>query len=244
MKSKLILTLIAFAATLICACKASTVEGAPGNPPETAGTQRAIPIPINSEPAEIPVPTRIEAKTVEVESPIESVTVYLDRAAVTRTAKVELEPGAYDLVFEKLPRRMDWSSVRAIGSEKISVVNLAVKREHILNPDDPQIAALEGQLKAKEAELGAIKDEIQTLGKKENLLDSIRARTGEQASERLEGELDLDSLTKVMNFLDNGYRSIAEERRELTGKKGAGRGQGTGSDPAQADAAGPAFAGR
>jgi len=188
----------------------------PSIPPEAAVNGAAFAT--NGESVEIPIPEKLEKKEKAVESTIKSVTVYMDRAAVTRRAKVSLERGAYDLIFEKLPRNMDWNSVRARGTGKVRVVNMKVKREHILKPADPQIAKLEKQLEKKRTEMAEHNDDLKTLAKKESLLDSIRMRTGEKSSAQMEGKLDVGNLVEVMGFLDKEYKAAAKGRRELNRK--------------------------
>ena len=188
----------------------------PAIPPEAA--HDGVVYTTNGESVEIPIPEKLEKKEQPVESTIKSVTVYMDRASVTRHAGLSLEKGAYDLIFEKLPRSMDWNSVRARGTSKVRVVNMKVKREHILKPADPQIAELEKQLKEKQTEIVEHKDSLGTLRKKESLLDSIRVRTGENASAQLEGKLDRGNLVELMMFLDKEYSAISGKRRELSRK--------------------------
>ncbi len=188
----------------------------PATPPEAA--HDGVVYTTNGESVEIPIPEKLEKKEQPVESTIKSVTVYMDRASVTRHAGLSLEKGAYDLIFEKLPRSMDWDSVRARGTSKVRVVNMKVKREHILKPADPQIAELEKQLKEKQTEIVEHKDSLGTLRKKESLLDSIRVRTGENASAQLEGKLDRGNLVELMAFLDKEYGAISRKRRELSRK--------------------------
>jgi uncharacterized protein (TIGR02231 family) len=139
----------------------------------------------------------------------------MDRAAVTRLAQLNLEEGAYNLIFDKLPANVVWDSVRARGTEKVRVVNMSVKREHILQPDDPQIMELDKQLKDLQAKLAEFNDNLAALAKKEALLDSIRMRTGEKASQQLEGDIDTAKLAAVMDFLDKSYKDLATQRREL-----------------------------
>lgn len=188
----------------------------PSTPPEAA--VNGVAFATNGESVERPIPEKLEKKEKAVESTIKSVTVYMDRAAVTRRAKVSLERGAYDLIFEKLPRNMDWNSVRARGTSKVRVVNMKVKREHILKPADPQIAELEKQLEKKRTELAEHNDDLKTLAKKGSLLDSIRMRTGEKSSAQMEGKLDVGNLVEVMGFLDKEYKAAAKGRRELNRK--------------------------
>ncbi len=188
----------------------------PAIPPEAA--HDGVVYTTNGESVEIPIPEKLEKKEQPVESTIKSVTVYMDRASVTRHAGLSLEKGAYDLIFEKLPRSMDWNSVRARGTSKVRVVNMKVKREHILKPADPQIAELEKQLKEKQTEIVEHKDSLGTLSKKASLLDSIRVRTGEKASAQLEGKLDRGNLVELMVFLDKEYGAISGKRRELSRK--------------------------
>lgn len=229
---------LVFVLAIVCACKSAPAEtGTPAGPNDTthrppevappSAREAAVPpqaardgavMTNNGESGEIPIPEKLEKKEQPVESAIRSVTVYLDRAAVTRQAKVNLEAGAYDLIFEKLPQSMDWNSVRARGADRVRVVNIKIKRDYILKPDDPEIAKLEEEMKTKMAVMAEHNDDLKRLGKKESLLDSIRMRTGEKATEGMEAKLDVANLGDVVDFLDRGYQAIDRERRELNRK--------------------------
>jgi uncharacterized protein (TIGR02231 family) len=200
----------------------ATPEGAPTGapesttPPESGGNATGPRETVESD--EVPIPPTIEAKETPVDSAIASVTVYMDRAAVTRKAKLALDPGAYDLVFSKLPPTVIWDSVRARGSDKVHVVNLKMDQEQLLKPDDPQIKDLTDKIKAKSKEIAAMNDELAVLAKREALLDSIRMRSGEKASQQMEGNIDVAKVGEVMAFLDKQYTDISAQRRDLADK--------------------------
>jgi len=198
--------------------KATAPESAPEatTPPEGEGNAATPGTKVESD--EVPIPPALESKEMPVESGIASVTVYMDRAAVTRKAKLSLDPGAYDLVFDKLPPAVVWDSVRARGSDKVHVVNLKMEREQLLKPDDPQIKDLTDKIKAKNKEITVINDQLNVLQKREALLDSIRMRSGEKASQQMEGDIDPTKVGAVMDFLDKKYLDLAAERRDLADK--------------------------
>jgi hypothetical protein len=181
-----------------------------GTPPEGGGTAKEV---VASD--EVPLPAALETTPQPVESSIETVTVYSDRAAITRKAKVNLKEGAYDLVFSKLPPNIIDDSVRARGSEKIRVVNVKIEREHLLQPDAPEIVKLEAQIKEKAREIATNNDQLAALAKREALLDSIRMRSGEKASQQMEGNIDPKKVGEMMDFLDEKYTKLATDRLAL-----------------------------
>lgn len=61
------------------------------------------------------------ADDIKVESAIKSATVYSDRATVTRTATVQIPPGAHNLVFSGLPMKIFTNSLRIGGTAQASV---------------------------------------------------------------------------------------------------------------------------
>ena len=198
--------------------KATAPESAPEatTPPEGEGNAATPGTKVESD--EVPIPPALESKETPVESGIASVTVYMDRAAITRKAKLSLDPGAYDLVFDKLPPTVVWDSIRARGSDKVHVVNLKMEREQLLKPDDPQIKDLTDKIKDKNKEMTVINDQLNVLQKREALLDSIRMRSGEKASQQMEGDIDPTKVGAVMDFLDKKYLDLAAERRDLADK--------------------------
>jgi uncharacterized protein (TIGR02231 family) len=67
------------------------------------------------------VPSFLCAAPIKVDSRIEAVTVYADRAAVTRSAEVNLPAGASTLEFEGLPVSIITDALRAQGSSLVGV---------------------------------------------------------------------------------------------------------------------------
>ncbi len=61
------------------------------------------------------------ADDIKVESAIKSAIVYSDRATVTRTATVQIPPGAHNLVFSGLPMKIFTNSLRIGGTAQASV---------------------------------------------------------------------------------------------------------------------------
>ena len=172
---------------------------------------------VHSESREISNPGHAVAAELPpiVDSSVKSVTIYSDRAMVVRSAKVALNKGTHDLVFDDLPPALRWDTVRAKGAENIRVTNLRIKSRPIARPDDPEIRKAQEKVEKWEDVLREIKDNMGILAKKTSFLDSIRLKAGENASGDLERKLDVENLEKVLNFLTGNYDSAADEKRRL-----------------------------
>src|SRR5690242_10084841 len=63
--------------------------------------------------AQSPAPPVVDARPMKVTVKPSAVTVYLGRASVTRSAGLDLTPGAYDLQFANLPETIQPQSLQA-----------------------------------------------------------------------------------------------------------------------------------
>ncbi len=72
----------------------------------------------------------VAAASLVVSSQITDVTVFSDRAQVTRSAEVQLEPGINKLVFEDLPEAIDSRSIQVEGAGAATVFDVRFKTEH------------------------------------------------------------------------------------------------------------------
>jgi len=78
-----------------------------------------------------------------IESRITHVTVYMDRAQVTRTAKVTLSSGEQSIVFPELPSNLDQNSIQLAGSGKALLRDVSCVTKHIRESNHEMVKALQ-----------------------------------------------------------------------------------------------------
>src|SRR5579859_5671804 len=85
------------------------------------------------------------AEPVTVESHITDVTVYPDRAQVTRTAEIDINPGETRLLFDKLPAALADDSIQAAGKAvtQVAIGDVAVNTIVHQQAQDAKVEELE-----------------------------------------------------------------------------------------------------
>ncbi|MGN7438145.1 MAG: mucoidy inhibitor MuiA family protein [Alcanivorax sp.] len=117
------------------------------------------------------------AKDIDVMSKVSAATVYNDRAALTRSAKIEIPAGEHNLVFKGLPVNLYTHSLRVEGSSKADVMfgalshkratfeDYVVPKERELNQKIEELQDGNKVLKAEKAALKTAKTFLENLGK-------------------------------------------------------------------------------
>lgn len=117
------------------------------------------------------------AKDIDVMSKVSAATVYNDRAALTRSAKIEIPAGEHNLVFKGLPVNLYTHSLRVEGSSKAEVMfgalshkratfeDYVVPKERELNQKIEELQDGNKVLKAEKAALKTAKTFLENLGK-------------------------------------------------------------------------------
>ena len=124
------------------------------------------------------------AKDIDVTSKITAATVYNDRAALTRSAKIDIPAGEHNLVFTGLPVNLFTHSLRVEGSSKADVMfgalshkratfeDYVVPKEQKLNEKIQELQDGNKVLKAEKAALRTAKTFLENLGKEAALREN------------------------------------------------------------------------
>ena len=115
------------------------------------------------------------ADDITVDSTIKAATVYMDRATLTRSAKVEIPAGAHTLVFDGLPVNLYTNSLRADGKAKAKVTFGAVshKRANFEDYIVPKEKELNAQLLVLQDQKRVLNAEKQALQVGRTFLENI-----------------------------------------------------------------------
>jgi len=149
--------------------------------------------------------------SVKVDAPITRVTVYPDRAMITRTAKIDLQPGDHTLVFENIPDRAVDPSFRGSlhGSQALM---MGLNRRVVRHTEIPQkkVAALDEQIyKMEKYQRQAMIDRKEVFEQQKKMLLSIGFKSGEEMSKQMDkGGLEIDQWRQAFGFVGDALRAL------------------------------------
>lgn len=158
--------------------------------------------------------------TIESRGEVVDVVVYPDRAAVTRQVDLELGSGRYVVRVIGLPAGLDSQSVRAFAGPGASIDGvevLPVRNRSLFTTDQPVYME---RRQALAAEIAGIDQEMEVLRKQGELFDAIAERTAQGVAGDLGGgEVDLDELTRVSEYLAEQQRKLLSSRQGLEARR-------------------------
>ena len=146
------------------------------------------------------------ARAVTVDTEIDRVVVFRDRAEVTRVGKVELEPGEYKLVFERLVGGLMPDSLRiaAQGTVEALIGGLDIEPVFLEESAEERTRALRSQIRDLEDNLRRIKDEAGVLQRQMDFIESIKAQKA--------AEIGKELTTAKPDVLGKNFSEIARKR--------------------------------
>jgi len=157
---------------------------------------------------------------IEAAARVTAVTVYPGRAAVTRSAQMDVLVGVNDVRFRALPMALDPNSLqaRAIGSDA-KVIGVDFIERPVTSPADPAVAALDAELESTRRAIARLEEDLALVAEQERLVSSIGARVSGDASERVgTPQLDLKALQGQIEFIGGQRMGLLAIRRELNAK--------------------------
>ncbi len=158
------------------------------------------------------------AQVVEADATITAVTVYQDRALVTRSVLLDLEPGSYEVVFSHLPGAILHDSLRSSGKGTATAWLLGLETKKVFLEKTPQdkVRRLEEKLQNLKDEDRAITDKLEAVKSQWEFLQSIKVYSADQFSkEMVTREPKAEEWKAILEFLGNGFKETAAEKRKL-----------------------------
>jgi uncharacterized protein (TIGR02231 family) len=139
---------------------------------------------------------------------ITAVTVYPDRARVTRSGTISLEPGTCRLEIPELPLTLDRASVRAAarGTARARLLGLDVRQQFYAETPAEKVRQLEQQVETLADAVQALDAQAEILKQEKAALADLAGQTRVYARGLATGRT---SLEVQMSLLD-GFRSRAE----------------------------------
>lgn len=146
----------------------------------------------------------------KLETVVSDVTVYPDRARVTRSARIELDPGTYQLEIADLPRVLDRSSVRASakGTARARLLGVNVHDTHYVATPVEQVRELEMQIETRQDELNALQAQSTLLEKEHVTLQTLTEQTKTYAKGLAYGRIKADEQIALFDALRTRLETI------------------------------------
>ena len=158
------------------------------------------------------------AADVQTDSRITAVTVYADRAAVTRTASVELPAGASTVVLTGLPESLFPDSLRAEGETQGDVVLGAIENKIVSSAElaAPRERELNDKLQGLNDQRALLAADQQALQSKQQFLTTLTQQGSLRARENI-AAIDLKP-EQWSGAAETVGKNLADTLRALAGK--------------------------
>lgn len=150
---------------------------------------------------------------------ISDVTVYTDRAAITRSGEIYLNPGEYQFVVSDLPHALQDQSLRVggTGTAMARISDIKIELDYIDTMPHNRLKDLQDQLALLMQDERVFNDRLGLLGKEKELLDQIKNSITQNKESN---KLSFDDWSKLFGFYDANYNKLNDEIRTLEKKRG------------------------
>ena len=160
----------------------------------------------------------------EFQTTITAVTVYPDRARVSRSGTLKLEPGSHRLEIAELPRNLDRASVRAAarGTARARLLGVDVQCRFYTETPAERVRELEQQVEVLGDEMRALDAQVELLKGEQTAVIDLAAQTRAFARGLAYGRTTpeaqmalLDSVRSRAEALNKALLGLAVQRRDL-----------------------------
>lgn len=151
-------------------------------------------------------PVLAAAQVIPVKTEIKSVKVYLSGAELFHTAKVRLEKGNSEILFENIASNFDINSVSVTGRGNFLVTSIGQQYDYLKNAVKPgEIKVLEDSLEFVNTEIRKKKDSKDILWFEQELIMNNRNLSGKQTNV---------TVAEIQKYADYLRKRVAEIKKE------------------------------
>ena len=160
----------------------------------------------------------------QLNTKLTAVTVFTDRARVTRSGSLILEPGLHQLELSELPVRLLAESLRATarGTARARLLGVQAQRAFFVETPQEQIRELENQIEAAKAEAKRLEARAGLVTQNRAALEALAGQVQIYATALASGETSVeaqlalfDSLRARSEKLDDELQEIGAHQREV-----------------------------
>ncbi len=173
-------------------------------------------------------PALLPAAAITPSSQLTAATVYLDRAVLTRSARVDLPAGQSELVFERLPAGLVDQSLQVAGrgTATATILDVSARTTYVAATPSMRVKALEDELIGLQQQDRAFADRLAHLNQQRALLAKIESAmttppTGDSATPRPTFEDWQKLLTfqaETLTRLTSEQQTVDRQRADLEAK--------------------------
>lgn len=173
-------------------------------------------------------PALLPAAAITPSSQLTAATVYLDRAVLTRSARVDLPAGQSELVFERLPAGLVDQSLQVAGrgTATATILDVSARTTYVAATPSMRVKALEDELIGLQQQDRAFADRLAHLNQQRALLAKIESAmttppTGDAATPRPTFEDWQKLLTfqaETLTRLTSEQQTVDRQRADLEAK--------------------------
>lgn len=152
----------------------------------------------------------IEMEPIEANGTISDVTLYRNRAAITRTANLNLSSGGYTVYFRDLPSSVYIDSVQASVGEGVVLLGVDTSSMPVAKNTSALLKEIIAEIEAIEAKLNTANAHEEALGMQVAMLHTLITQSNEQ-----EGSVDLETLEQQLQFIGHKMTSLSEGQADI-----------------------------
>jgi len=160
----------------------------------------------------------LDMEPVDANGTITSVTLYRNRAAITRTATLDLDAGGYSIFFRDIPNSAYLDSVQAHVSDNAGLLSVDTSNKPIVKDNRDVVAQLTRQIEQKEAEMDRINAAKQAIELQIAMLQTLITQSGGEETPPFDLAtfgIQLDFIGEQMTTLAASLITNENQRKEV-----------------------------
>ena len=150
----------------------------------------------------------LEMEPVEASSTITDVTLYRNRAAITRTATLDVQVGGYTIYFRDLPSSVYLDSVQARTGDNATLLSVDTSSTPVAKNVRDIIKEITAEIEVVEAKLDTVNARKEALQLQVTMLKTLITQAGKEH----EGTVDLEALENQIAFIGIKMTSLTEDQ--------------------------------
>ncbi len=162
-----------------------------------------------------------EDKGIRIRSSIGEVIVYKDRAAIERTAQVELPEGHAEILFPHLPEGVLDDTVRIKSNgEAVTIMGIEVEKKYLVKSRQKRIREIEEKIDDLRRGDNALVDRMNAARSAIRFIESVNDFAAKRAHEGiLYKGINLNEMSETMAFVERNLLKEQEKIRQITEKR-------------------------
>ncbi len=164
------------------------------------------------------VSSQVYADTINTASKITTVMIYPGAAMITRSAEINLSTGDHTVFFDGIVPEINDNTlgVKGQGQAEVKIFGAAVKREFMAESTNERVKELQAQIEVLDDQLLAIAEKQKVLKKKQEYLDSLKFKAGEQLPKDIMTKMPaITDIEALEAYLARGYNLVYTAAEEL-----------------------------